>query len=31
MDSVTADLHVLKTLEMSVQTIRIKSLTSVHS
>ena len=25
MDSVTADLHILKTPEMSVQTIRIKS------
>ena len=31
MDSVTADLPILKTPEMSVQTIRIKSLTSVYS
>ena len=31
MESVTADLHMLKTPEMSVQTIRIKTLTSLHS
>ena len=31
MESVTADLHMLKTPEMSFQTMRIKTLTSVHS
>lgn len=31
MESVTADLHMLKTPEMSFQIMRIETLTSVHS